>query len=459
MKAKILIFLFFAINFLAISQTKSTRPLKCKNCEGEIKKAFFQRYFSEIEIIENNNKEYFGEDLDIYLPRKNEEANIFNLKFDALGATYPDIFYDKEIRKYFEKRKGLKSVKSNKYLYRNTFFKLPLEKKELILKAVTESTKKSLFTSKETEASLITVAKKSLPLSVQLNFTREWNKLILMDQIERLNEKLSLNIENLVFIVHGYNVPYSLAQIQSNSIIDKTYELDSLKAKKTLFVRVFWPSTSRKKVIIKNDSFIVKNKVNLYSISAFRSISTRSYLVGHSMRTIINGISKFNGSVYFFSHSLGAQVTASTFIIPELKVIQDTLLHKYLNSNPIVNNNFKKVKLFLNAPAMPGISSFPDSSLANLKNTQWVIGYNPTDKVLRKTIGFIRFGDHNGNTRLGGNWENETWEFKDYLQKVKKENQFKFVQTGSQYDLFGHDFFCYLNQDGFKLAFKDFMKN
>jgi hypothetical protein len=316
---------------------------------------------------------------------------------------------------------------------------------------------KGFLKTPRTSSKYITPPKGSVTNSDQLEFTKNWNEYFLKNQIENLNKKIEeTKVENLFFIIHGYNVPYSLAQIQANAIIDQTFELDSEKAKNTLFVKVFWPSTSRKKVVVENDTFIVKNKINLYSISAFRSIATRTYLVGHSLRQILNDINNFKGNVYFFSHSLGAQVATSTFILPQLEVIKDTVFFKYFESDTIKNNNFNSVKLFLNAPAMPGKPSFPDSALKKLPKTIWTVGYNPTDKVLRKTVGFIRFGDHNGNTRLGGNWEDETWKLKDFTYKLNKENQFKFVQTGYQYDTFGHDFFCYLIQSKFQGHFKNF---
>ncbi len=119
--------------------------------------------------------------------------------------------------------------------------------------------------------------------------------------------------------------------------------------------------------------------------------------------------------------------------------------------------NFSKLKVYLNAPAMSGLSTFKAPDLKDSLKVFWTIGFNNTDKVLHKTFGPIRFGDQNGDTRLGGNWENEAWKTKDQLRKYKLGDRFKFVESGVQVDLFGHDFFCYLNQPLFQKHLKDFI--
>lgn len=466
------IFLILLVGFSIQGFSQRSKEIVCRKCKKEIQDNYLNKYtVGKRDLIKRNWSEYFGENLIDSMPSKSvpDKVKIYPLKFDALGCFYPEEFNDEEFKRLFSKKKTrLLFFNSNKYVYKKTFYRL---KKETLDKYYGSNHLITNFNK------ITDLQKKTLPDSSMLEFRSKWNNNFGKRHISNIDSIIKKNsIEKIVFVVHGYNLPYSLSHIQFNNIID-LYQEDSNYNYNTLFIPTYWPSTNRKKYNYKNGNFYFKNRLSLKSVSGFPIIINRSFLTGLGLRQILNGIKDFSGEVNMVSHSMGGPTISAALIDPIEKLQTKTygknsdlkdnfknrklkLMKKAFQTDSLEGNKFKEFKVFLNAPAMPGIETFHLPELGkNNKNVNWTIGFNLTDKVLHKTMGPFRFGDENGNTRLGGNWENETWKTKDYVAKNGFASKFKFVESGIQSDLFGHDFFCYLNQKKFKLAFKDFLKN
>jgi hypothetical protein len=483
--------ILIGILFLANSIYGQKNKIKCKNCKDEIQDKFLNTYTSEKkDIIEENWSEYFGENLFEKIPSKSLPKNVYALKFDALGCIYPKDFNENSFKMLFAKGKRRINYRTNEYLYKNTFYKLPSE---------TITNYKNKYSFKDTikaeilNSVIFTPNDRSLPDDEMYIFRKDWNENFGIKHINKINQIIEdKKIKKVVYVVHGYNLPYSLAHIQFNNIVD-LYKDSNQDLDEILFIATYWPSTNRKKSNYKNGSFYFRNKLNYKSISGFPLIINRSFLTGLGIRQILNGMKDFDGEVHMISHSMGGPTISAALINPieklksnrfekltikkenskglksqliaeKINSLQNTKNYNKLNllknefyNTKIEEYKFSKLKVYLNAPAMSGLSTFKAPDLNETSKASWTIAYNNTDKVLHKTFGPIRFGDQNGDTRLGGNWENEAWKTKDQLRKYKLEDRFKFVESGVQVDLFGHDFFCYLNQPLFQKHLKDFI--
>jgi hypothetical protein len=458
MRTLLFIFLVLCLSPFCYSQ-KGIECTNCKKNKKEIQKKFLNEYQAKYDLLCNNKKEYFGVDLEKELNGNSPKENIFDFKFDALGCVYPEIIKNnpENFRRFFEKSRNWKGVKSNKYLYRNTFFEF---KESQIYKDTFEYNVKDTSAMKIlTDVDFgISPPPSSIPPSTMINFKNYWDSLFLEKEISSFNKKIKDgHFKKVVFFVHGYNVPYSVAKIQSNTFINQFKNND----KSTLFVNIYWPSTARKKIIRNKNTLFIKDKISLHSVRGFSSIVPRTFLVGNSINKILNGISsEFICDVNMYGHSLGCAVITSS-ILPQANKLEknkDSELFKLIQNQSFKADTLVNFKVFLNAPAMPGLESFnKDSFNTNSKKVKWNIGFNPDDKVLNKTVFLFRFGDNNGNTRLGGNWENETWKLKDNLRRIDLEKNFNFVRTSNYKDIKGHDFFCYFNQPLFQKHLKDFI--
>ncbi len=453
---------FFLLTSAIIAFPQNSKKCSfCKNNKIEIQNKHFNKYYGKISVLKQNCSEYFGVDLEKEINEDSLASYIFDFKFDALGCVYPEILSEKpeDFRSYFEKRRKGKRIKTKAYLFRNTFLKFKEDEKfiELFNKIQNDSLAVKLLSHNEQIG--ITTPLKSIPTDSMLKFKNEWDEVFLKKRIALLNKKIKeQDINKLVFLVHGYNVPYSIAKLQSNTFINEVKNKDE----KTLYVNIYWPSTNRKIIIdaVNLKTFWLKDKPSPYSISGFSSIVTRTFIIGNSLNQILNEVTKeFKGEINLFGHSLGCAIISAA-ILPQTSKVTDkeSKIYEMIKKQTFKVDSSVKVKVFLNAPALAGLETFRiESFCSNSKNVKWVIGYNPTDKVLNKTISIFRFGDNNGNTRLGGNWENEAWKLKDELKKNKLDQNFDFVRTSMYKDIKGHDFFCYFNHELFQKHLKEFL--
>lgn len=454
---------------------------RCKKCTTGIYNNFLKEYLKPetYPLIMKNFGEYFISDLDTSKIRfGSNPTHLFSLKFDKLGCAYPDSFPDsleafKHRKKRFSYRKNLSFLK----VYSENNWDPDGSHGKSAFGVLQDQ-----ITWKDKNLAVPKLSKFLLDDPSQYLWIKEWNEKHLEPQVQQINESLiKNNIKRIVFLVHGYNVPYSIGQIQYNNLIDIfKEELKPEEFDKTMFIKVFWPGTAGKKIKKKEDVYVIKNRIRPGAVKRYNEVTVRSYMVSLSLRKVLNQLNGFNGDILMAGHSMGCPTITSALIDPgenlretkkpKAKRKQETnkklklLKEQFSKENPVAKDYSPKIRVFLNAPAMSGINSFYDPE-SGFKNVNWTIGFNPTDRVLNKTFTIFRFGDEYGNTRLGGNWEDEAWKTKDYLRKYGDQrnyqdylDRFEFVQTGVQHDLFGHDFFCYLLQEKFKFRFGKFIK-
>jgi len=292
--------------------------------------------------------------------------------------------------------------------------------------------------------------------------------------------------KTIIFFIHGYNVPYSLAHLQSNRIVAL---LDSSGLENnTLFFRVLWDGGNRKKLNIKvkekNGKVILKqltykDVLTLRNATGFNKRINYSRACGLTLREFMNSILKQAGndslSFKIITHSLGANVAAScllnnAYVLPfkgkkvrkmaesinyqldSLLLPKNISLLKKRKANraliPVLEKMRKvplpnaKVDVFMNAPAIAGVKSFLYHDTD--KNYSFTVGYNRFDPVLdkrflSKNITLFSFGPKKfGATTLGLNYQNECR--KTALLFSNSKVKFTAVESGNYFE---HDLFYY----------------
>ncbi len=458
MKVSIFIFLFVLFSHLCFAQKLSY----CKKCKYDIKNKYLLDYSNtpiKLKTIQNNWTEYFFQSFDFSL---NDEItphlNIVNLRFDGLGCVYPRTSFE------FVNNKKIESVFKNSN--RGNFDGISF----FNISENTYSGTKKIFWNQYLQISKNEIINQDRLDSLgsyrrQFEFIKMWNEYFLKKEVENL-EKIIIDreIERIVILVHGYNVPYSLAKIQYENIVR---EFDNkTDCKKILFLNIFWPSTSEKKITETQNGIYFKNKLKWSVISNFKNVVPRTYYVSIGLRKFLN-LLNFNGDYSLFSHSLGANIISSTLIEPNKKLqrayrkskLRDLTIAEFRENK--LNINPRELSIFTSAPAIGGVATFQDLDSSNnvIRNSKWIIGYNKNDKVLNRTIGRLKFKENGDNTRLGGDKYNEIRKTNELLKRIDFDLNIKPIKVGIQKDQFGHDFFCYLYQPLFQEALNMFIKN
>lgn len=449
---KILSFLLFTIVF-QVSYSQKLR--KCNRCTSEIQSQYLEAFSNseaKLKKINDNWKESFFEKIwQTEISQIN--GNVIPLRFDGIGCIYPEKEISNNLAAKFD---GIfKNANVNNF-DAISFFKLS--------ENTYNSTKKQFwdeYLKIEKEEVVNIPTSDSVKFERQIEFYNQWNKYFLDAKINETNDKIrTKSIEKVVFILHGYNVPYSLASIQHENII-KLYSQKN-DTSKVLFMPVYWPSTDFKDTLMVNKKFYFKNKIRIKTIIDYDKIMYRPLMIGTSIRQIINSISPEVKEIQMFSHSLGAGVVTGA-IIPPIDFLKGEKSERY---NIVTSLPFKpkveKIRVFMNAPAIGNriFNDLKNMDSSTIKKVHWFVGINTTDRVLaRPRIVRILFHKSNDNTRLGANMFNETKKAKEIFEKLGISENFDYHKTGIQKDLFGHDFFCYLLQPHFIDQFEKFLKN
>jgi hypothetical protein len=454
---------------------------KCKKQKVTVHQKNFLPYLqtdAQRSFAESNWTEVCFNNLDLTLPPLAQNANIFSVKYDALGCVYPTFMTTDML--CLEPH----SVKlPDWYLYKYSFYELfypddesDRDNMRLNIEMNVPNSSKEFLTSLLDERLIHDDGheNKKTPDSLRVNdifkFINSWNDKYqseITDEIRKiLDEK---KIAKIVFFFPGFNVPYALAQIQANNVIDtyRTELNDERLFESILFVKLFWPSFAYKQGKFTENSSIFNNDINYKSMIYFNNARNRVYSIGYQIRKLMNHL-QFSGDIDIVGHSSGSDLITVTLIDPIKKINlkkNDTAFNRALvynyKSTPLPSN---KVKAFLNAPSIPGIITFGENQMdrPEQRNYYWTIGFNNSDKVLRK-MKFRRQSEWAsnwfGNTNLGANVNDE---IPNTIHSIKSSNpniinNFRFVELGKQRDMFGHDFFCYMNQSCFKTEFRRFV--
>lgn len=123
----------------------------------------------------------------------------------------------------------------------------------------------------------------------------------------------------------------------------------------------------------------------------------------------------------------------------------------------------KEINVFLNAPSIPGVSTFMDVVNSPTESKyRFFVGYNINDEVLKKqkfklfghTIKVVSPSGHISSTTLGCNRNDEIKKTLQALSDLKMDFIFKSAINSTQKE---HDFFCYVKQTEFKANLKLFL--
>lgn len=466
-----------AVFFLNISVYAQVNTcIKCRKCKPkQVARLFLSKYSQtdiQREVIDRNWNEYLGENLEEHIPSITPNVNTISIKFDGLGCVYPMFLDEKKINDKFKDLFSVNDKIGNKKFGKNTFHSISHDN---FFRPNRTGEFLNTFPSNFKDSVKEIVGTINVPINQDdpeafakscFTYMKVWNDVFIPEYVQKIQMLIKTkNIQRIVVICHGYNLPYSLAHIQSNNIIDKYSENsnDPKLIEKTLFIKVFWPSLDKKKKWYDEGGLRMKNKLAFSTIGFFSYVTNRAFLLGLNLRKVFNGF-LFDNQIDIVCHSSGGTAIAALLVNPLNKIDLE-------NNNTAINRQYKdvflenkvperKFRVFLNAASIPGPDTFNqvDMDIKIQKNFNWVVGFNNTDRVLQKKVFIFRFPDSFGNTRLGGNFRNEISKTKASLDNTLINN-FQFKETGVQKNLFGHDFFCYLHQELFQKELKNFINN
>lgn len=420
--------------FLATAQTPChpSPNLKDYNCD-------------QIKVMKNNWRQFVQREIFDDLNYPNIDA--FPIALDSYGSPYADLalFKDFKTANFETFRKGVK----NFYLQKHSMFEY-FEQREnqtklaAAIKQLKNPSDQDFYQQILSDYSGGKDGKYFNYQSVEDNqyvdeFYQKWDDF----HFKKLNQKLVQKIEEvkpdkILFFIHGFNVPHALAAVQSIELMDKHLRTIDPNSK-TLLIPVFWPANDAKRFNKKLGDIFRKN------IRQWFFYSNRAYHAGLGLRQVIVDLEDASiplPELYVFAHSLGSTAATTLFInttsklqsnfqyylknncgttappiqmssytdalMKQSEYINNRLLHKF-NTIRLPNT---PIRVFLNAAAIPGKSTFTDMCEHKKQNTAIFSGINPNDKTLKKMLGLSR---RLGVTTLGLNKDNEAIEVRKNL--------------------------------------------
>lgn len=430
----------------------------CDNCNMAClcKETIGCRYSQEEKkVIWQNWTDYEGEELDSVFPLK-KKATVISVRFDGLGCVYPATLHSDKIKTFFLDDKVRKSA------YRAlTFYSLL---REHGYKLDANELGGSDFFNRMVNLAKQNPTPDSLFFANLLQFRQEWNERFLpgiLNHMEELSKEKSL--AELIGFIPGYNVPYSLAHLQSvalfNDIIDS---LPAEKVSQTLFVRFFWPSNDGKQKKFGCGKCKMNNQLRLINAKLYNFVTNRAYFSGLTVRELVNRL-PLQLRIKLVSHSFGAVISSAVVLSPEGKIKRKWRNAEFnkqmLKSFATVPIPQRPIKIFMSAPGIPGVANFKSIDAVINGNHQFFVSYNPKDKVLRKKVvpvlGWFTKASQGNSTSLGCNYKGEIRKVATLFDSVQLTHSFRASLTSRKKN---HDYFCYRQQPGFSTFFTGFIR-
>ena len=459
--------ILIALSTFIIINVYSQDPIdesKCSECNIPCMcQLYYNNYLEDSvkrQTIVRNWNDFFGEDLSSFHEYPSG-ANVVNIKFDGLGCIYPE--NNPELLNIKSKILG-NTDKDYRNFSKNSFYDLFNEeyhgKSDDTINAFIKAEAFPDKFCKIKRANCLKIIPNWQYDIDYFDFIKTWNAKHVPVKIEEINNQIdSKNYKKIIFFIHGYNVPYSLAVFQSKIILDRILIANSnLKAEDILLINVLWPSGSQKESKFDSaDACDYSNFESPKTALAYTYYSNRAYLSAIYLRRIIREM-ETDLPIDIITHSHGSTVATSTLMNTTTKLEAGDLSSKIgelMNKEPLPD---KEINVFLNAPSIPGVSTFID--LTDCKKQlkyRFFIGYNTNDEVLKKQK-FKLFGKKIKSiaptgklsaTTLGCNRNEEIEKTICMLKKKDLQHLFKAAPTST---LSEHDFFCYVKQE-------EFMKN
>jgi hypothetical protein len=448
------------------------------------------KYFSSFDsaqkfVIEKNWVQYF--ETDIYSKLDTVDNNIVSIRLDSYGSIYPkenilegvnfnpnginkksltafsmyDIFGSEGNRKIILNNIQKLSEKGGINISKSNFYKALLSGFESC-----QSSKKN---------------KEILPcthLTID-SFYRIWDSVHLIEKTAEIEQTLrNGKYKKIMYFIHGYNVPYSLANVQLISLMNEMKGGSiGLNTKEILFVPIFWTSNACKNLNLKsNKLFDISNRTGLGNGGLDNGISymyysKRAYFAAITFRKLLNKLAKIDQNQFVFTHSMGATVVTSALINTVSKLDIKRSNKDFIRSKPsqeklkskldpitydIVNGFMEPIPsqpitIFMSAPAIPGVSTFVDldtSSNSNFKTKHFYCTINVKDEMLTKEVAKLPFVNKNtfGASSLGCDIIDAS-----KTKQILENNCTKFLNSTFDYkvvcNLVDHDMLTYLNQE------------
>lgn len=420
--------------------------------------------------IVHNWNQYFATQLN---PVLNPKIDLFELKLDGYGELYPDDDILNAITDLDFKRDLKTSDVENLNFYRLFWTHPPRLVKNIDTLKVSDPVRYDFY-------------KEMLRLAGLKNtdsFVQKWQDHFLPRWMESLHNKLKeTGKDSIVFFVHGYNVPYSLAYVQCIELIKLTSHL-GVDTSKYLFVPVYWPSNDLKAHELDTGKFDTHNAIGFANKKGWERYSNRAYYSAFTLRSILNELdSAYN--VRIMSHSLGATLATTALINTHTKLqtdytlvrqvapeclsqtnmdklhVEDSITYDFVQSMRTIPIPDRPVKVFMNAPAIPGNTTFCDMEKNVAHNTLLYVGWNPRDEMVSKSlIPIIGKPWRNGSTTFGANSYNQDCEtlevdaVAEIFRGFGVRKNFISLRSGTQKD---HDILSYFRQSCFRDLLKQF---
>jgi len=436
-----------------------------------IKWKFFKNYTKDQkEIIKENWTQFYKVDihqqLDSLIP-------IFPIKFDSYGSHYPDLTLFKGFSdKNFLTRQSDKNT--NKYsLWEFLIKNGNLKKMKKNAANINDNNLKAFYLELFEK-----IEKEKIDGDL---FYEQWDRV--HDElvaIQLRNYIIDNKIKNVLFFIHGYNVPYSLANLQAIEFGKQIKNADSSKFKETLIVPIFWPSNNKKKCDLKDSAnFSIANftkfgKGGLKNGTDMWYYSNQAYYAAFGLRKLLNNLNIDTIDYYIFSHSLGNTVSTSALINTTHKLdgIKEVMLEEKEQDNPSKKqvtileeliSSFKniplpkqKIKVFMSAAAIPGMGTFKDMNIASISNKTFYVTINPSDPMLRKKLvgnTEVFNAETFSDTPFGCNYKKDADNVQEYFKKNGLANNILFKNVIVE----DHDVFVYLMQPSYRNFINEFM--
>ncbi len=318
---------YIILIIIILSNNQCSNKLKVNSSE------LLQPYDDEqISLLEDNWKQYFKED--IFADLDSDEA-IFPIALDSYGAIYPNdtLFQDFDDDNFAaglpytkEKFKNIATINhSDNDLNKYSMFQIfqwdeNVEKLEFAIASIQNVEDQSFYHNLLHQYSLATgyngksIKRSSVEFYQYIgDFYEQWNAYHLNKTNQKLVELISEEKpDNMLFYIHGYNVPYGLAVMKTIELQDYSQQLQMQinNTGKLLLVPVFWSSNDQKKSELDTEEKVkMGDEVKISNAIKWGFYSTRANFAGLGLRQIIYQFESSTSELpelLIFSHSLGA---------------------------------------------------------------------------------------------------------------------------------------------------------
>lgn len=439
---------------------------------------FFEHYDpSERTKIVDQWHEYFLKDPDIHDSLDDNfdftSANCQPLYFDNYGHLYPDFKLFENCTDAIYKRTGWSAFRSKRYSMFHVFG-VEENRREF-------STNNNIYFNGKKQS---TYANWLNSQPTKETFYEDWDKFHDKEAAEAIKNKLQAsNKTKILFFIHGYNVPQSLAYLQAKNVVDSLCKNDPTLRDSLLVVPVYWSSNDQKKRAIANaEDFNTDNKIALMNGVKFNLFVKRCGYIAIGLRRVLNELEANRAldsvETFVFAHSMGNVIATGSVI----KLHPRRQITDYFNPDGTEKKKLQRldrcrpeqaelmrlqmrvpipkepISFFLSAAAIPGVHTFEHLDAKN-SDFKFYVTVSPNDEMLRKkmmgpAVRFLTAAFLNARgvtkTTLGCNYLNEIGEVQSrFKDTVLFYSSIVSLETD-------HDIFSYLDQHRYTKMLEDF---